>query len=98
MDANMSQKEILITSSKPNNALIPYYREIIHHAMCYRYSPSQSIFNIKSHCDIIKNDIENKISVDDDERVGFPRVSGNSDFNRYFTSKMWFYYVTIATM
>ena len=82
MDTNMSQREILITSSKHNNAMIPYYSEIIHHVMCYRYSPSQPIFNIKSHCDIIKNHIENKISVDDDERSGFPWVSGNSDFNR----------------
>ena len=98
MDTNMSQTEILITSSKYNNATIPYCREIIHNAMSYRYSPSQPIFNIKSHCDIIKNHTENKISVDDDERSGFPWVSGNSDFNRYFTSKMWFYYVTIATM
>ena len=98
METNMSQREILITSSKHNNVMIPYCREIIHHAMCYRYSPSQPIFNIKSPCDIIKNHTENKISVDDDERIGFPWVSGNSDFNRYFTSKIWFYYVTIATM
>ena len=66
--------------------------------MCYRYSPSQPIFNIKSHCDIIKNHTENKISVDDDERSGLPWVSENSDFNRYFTSKIWFYHATIATM
>ena len=72
MDTNMSQREILITSSKRNNVMISYRREIIYHAMCYRYSPPQPIFNIKSHCDIIKNHTENKIAVDDDERIGFP--------------------------
>ena len=67
MDTNMSQREILITSSKHNNVMIPYCREIIQNAMCYRYSPSQPTFNIKSDCDIIKNHTENKISVNDDE-------------------------------
>ena len=42
--------------------------------MCYRYSPFQTIFNIKSHCDIINNHTKNKISVDDDERSGFSSV------------------------
>ena len=55
--------------------------------MCYRYSPSQPIFNIKSHCDIIKNNTENKISVDDDERIGFPWVSGNSDLTNILRVK-----------
>ena len=94
----MSTRHLLITSFKHYNSIIRCCRENVHYAVCYRYCLSQPIFYEKLRRDVIKSRVKNKTVMDPDERSGFPRVSTNSDFNRYFTNKMRFYYVTIATV